>query len=110
MERRYAFEAKGYDFDQVIQRVAQVLNINVSVDNAYKVKYLTPNLSASFAIDFSFFAPQTVKARSLLCFWANRELGMTTVAISHRLKLSQSAVSRASMRGEKIALQNDFQL
>jgi hypothetical protein len=53
---------------------------------------------------------QTVKARSLLCFWANRELGMTTVEISHRLKMSQPGVSRASMRGEKLALQNDFQL
>jgi REP element-mobilizing transposase RayT len=92
LERRYAFEAKGYDFDQVIQRVAQVLNINV------------------FDVMKRSKDPQTVKARSLLCFWANRELGMTTVAISQRLKISQSAVSRASMRGEKIALQNDFQL
>jgi hypothetical protein len=46
----------------------------------------------------------------LLCFWANRELGMTTVEISHRLKFSQSAVSRSSMRGEKLALQNGFHI
>jgi REP element-mobilizing transposase RayT len=92
LERRYALEAKGYDFDQVIERVAQVLNMNVS-DVLKRSK-----------------DPQTVKARSLLCFWANRELGMTTVEISHRLKVSQSAVSRASMRGEKLSLQNDFHL
>lgn len=92
LERRYALEAKGYGFDQVIERVAQVLNMNVS-DVLKRSK-----------------DPQTVKARSLLCFWANRELGMTTVEISHRLKVSQSAVSRASMRGEKLSLQNDFHL
>jgi len=92
LERRYALQAKGYDFEQVIERVAQVLNINVS-DVLKRSK-----------------DPQTVKARSLLCFWANREIGITTVEISHRLKFSQPAVSRASMRGEKIALQNDFHL
>ena len=92
LERRYALEAKGYDFDQVIERVAQVLNINVS-DVLKRSK-----------------DPQTVKARSLLCYWANRELGLTTVDISHRLKLSQSAVSRASMRGEKIALHDNLHL
>jgi REP element-mobilizing transposase RayT len=92
LERRYALEAKGYDFDHVIERVAQVLNMNVS-DVLKRSK-----------------DPQTVKARSLLCFWANRELGMTTVEISHRLKVSQSAVSRASMRGEKLSLQNNFHL
>ncbi len=92
LERRYAIEAKGYDFDQIIERVALVLDMKAS-DVLKRSK-----------------DPQTVKARSLLCFWANRELGMTTVEISHRLKLSQSAVSRASMRGEKLALQNNLHL
>ena len=92
LERRYALEAKGYDFEQVVERVAQVMNINAS-------DVLKRSKDA-----------QTVKARSLLCFWANRELGMTTVEISHRLKLSQSAVSRSSMRGEKIALRNGFHI
>jgi REP element-mobilizing transposase RayT len=92
LERRYALASRGYDFDRVIERVAQVLKLNVS-DVLKRSK-----------------DTQTVKARSLLCFWANRELGMTTVEISHRLKMSQPGVSRASMRGEKLALQNDFQL
>lgn len=92
LERRYVLEAKGYDFYKVIERVAEVLGIGVP-DVLKRSK-----------------DPQTVKARSLLCYWANRELGMTTIEISLRLKVSQSAVSRASMRGEKLALQNDFQL
>ena len=92
LERRYALEAKGYDFEQVVERVAQVMNMNAS-DVLKRSK-----------------DSQTVKARSLLCFWANRDLGMTTVEISRRLKLSQSAVSRSSMRGEKLALRNSFHI
>ena len=92
LERRYALEAKGYDFEQVVERVAKVMNMNAS-DVLKRSK-----------------DSQTVKARSLLCFWANRELGMTTVEISHRLKLSQSTVSRSSMRGEKLALRNGFHI
>jgi len=53
-------------------------------------------------------APQTVKARSLLCYWANRELGMTTVEISKRLGICQSAVSRAAQKGERFANENNF--
>jgi len=55
-------------------------------------------------------SPQTVNAKSLLCFWANRKLGMTTVEIGKKLNLSQSAVSRSSLRGEEIARENQFAL
>jgi hypothetical protein len=55
-------------------------------------------------------SPQTVKARSLLCFWAHRKLGMTTIEIGKKLNLSQSAVSRSSLRGEEIARENQFAL
>ncbi|MEA3232119.1 MAG: transposase, partial [Thermodesulfobacteriota bacterium] len=55
-------------------------------------------------------SPQTVKARSILCFWLHRKLGMTTVEIGKRLSISQSAVSRSSLRGEKIVKENQFEL
>jgi hypothetical protein len=35
---------------------------------------------------------------------------MTTVEIAGKLRLCQSAVSRLSMRGEKIASENGFEL
>jgi len=47
-------------------------------------------------------SPQTVKARRFLCSWAHRRLGMATIEIGRRLNISQSAVSRSSMRGQKI--------
>ena len=54
--------------------------------------------------------PQTVKGRSALYYWANWGLGMTTVEISRRLRISQSAVSRAFLGGERIAAQNHVHL
>ncbi len=92
LERRYALQAKGYDFDTVVAQVAKTLDMNVGIVLGRGKD------------------PQTVKARSLLCYWANRELGMSTVELSHRLRISQSAVSRASLRGEEIAVQSNFRL
>ena len=54
--------------------------------------------------------PQVVAARSLLCFWANTELGMSMTALARRLDLTQPAVSIAARRGEKIAREMGCQL
>jgi len=91
-EQTYSLKVKGYDFYAVTKRVAQVLSLEVSqVTAAGK-------------------SPQTVKARSLLCFWAHRKLGMTTIAISKKLGVCQSAVSRSSLRGEKLASAGKYEL
>ena len=42
------------------------------------------------------------QARSLLCIGTHRKLGMITIEIGKRLKINQSAVSRSSMRGQRI--------
>ena len=54
--------------------------------------------------------PKRVAARSLLCFWAVRELGRTTTEIGLQLGMSQSAVSRAVQRGEQLARENGWYL
>jgi REP element-mobilizing transposase RayT len=92
LEQKYDLQARGYDFNRVAQRVAEVMSIGIEEVTA---------LGKS---------PQTVKARSLLCFWAHRKLGMTTIEIGKKLNLSQSAVSRSSLRGEEIARENQFAL
>jgi predicted transcriptional regulator len=53
---------------------------------------------------------QTVKARSLLCFLAHRKLGMSTVEVAKKLRISQPAVSRSSKRGEQIENEHRFEL
>ena len=44
-----------------------------------------------------------VKARSLLCYWAVRELDISMTALARRLNLSITAVSNAVSRGENLA-------
>jgi hypothetical protein len=92
LEQKYDLEAKGYDFDRVAWRVAKVMAMEIEQVTAFGK------------------SPQTVKARSLLCFWAHRKLGMTTIEIGTRLNISQSAVSRSSMRGQKIERENRYEL
>jgi hypothetical protein len=92
LEERYLLKAQGIDFDQVVVRVSEVMNIKPDQVIAYGK------------------SPQTVKARSLLCFWAHRKLGMTTIEIARRLNISQPAASRSSKRGEQIEKENRFEL
>jgi len=92
LEQKYDLKARGYDFDRVAQRVAEVMEIETDQVTAFGK------------------SPQTVKARSLLCFWAHRKLGMTTIEIGRRLNISQPAVSRSSMRGQQIERENRFEL
>src|SRR4030042_5151445 len=92
LEQRYELKAKGYDFDRVNERVAEVMGIKSDQVTAFGK------------------SPQTVQARSLLCFWAHRKLGMSTVDIAKLLKMSQPAVSRSSKRGETIERENRFEI
>ena len=85
LERKYALKAAGYDFDWLVGRVAQTLQMEPQ-DVLLPGKY-----------------PRIVKARSLLCYWCARELGMTTVELGKRLNLAQPTISQAVSRGQKIA-------
>ena len=91
-EHKYLLKAKGYDFDTVVARVAEVLGIE-------KADVLSAGRQ-----------PIRVKARRLLCFWASRELGMTMVDLSKHLKISPSTVSQSANHGEKIANESNLRL
>ena len=51
-----------------------------------------------------------VQARSLLCYWAARELGISMAELSRRLKISASAVTLSVKRGEKIVQKSGYKL
>ena len=91
-ERRYRLEVEGFTIEQVAQRVAAILGVK-SEKIWEKGKY-----------------PQTVKARSLLCYWAVRELGISTTELARRIGISQPAISQSVKRGEAIAKENRFEL
>lgn len=84
-ERRYWLKAQGYDIDWVVRKVVEIFNIEP--EQIYK-----PGNQ-----------PLRVKARSLLCYWAVRELGLSGTSIGKLLGIGQPAVSRAVVRGEKIS-------
>ena len=92
LEQRYQLQMQGYDIDKVVDRVANLF-------------VLKPEEVLSFSKK-----PQRVKARSLLCYWAAKELEIGGASIASRLRISQSAVSRAVARGEKIAAEMDLKL
>ena len=85
LEERYRLQAQGYDLDKVTNRVSSVLGIDPQRVWAYGKH------------------PLTVKARSLLCYWAVRKLGFSATELSKKLGVSQPSVSISVKRGEKIA-------
>jgi chromosomal replication initiation ATPase DnaA len=89
-EHRYWLKAQGYDFDRVVERVAEMLDMD-------REQILERGNQ-----------PLRVKARSLVCYWAVRQLGLSGTSVGKLLKLSQSAVSRSVARGEKLS--KDMQL
>jgi chromosomal replication initiation ATPase DnaA len=91
-ERRYALKAGGIDMDFVAKRVSTLLNVPVGdIRREGRVKEL-------------------VRARSLLCFWAVRELDISMAALARRLNISTVAVSKSVARGAEIARKNGLGL
>jgi hypothetical protein len=48
--------------------------------------------------------------RSLFCYWAVRELGISLTELAKRLGISVAGVGYSVERGEIIARENDYQL
>jgi len=91
-ERRYRYRALGYDYHWLVGRVAALFQIpekEVTRQGRY---------------------PATVEARSVLCYWAMRELGMSTVELSGRLHISQPTASQSVKRGEKAVEERGLQV
>jgi REP element-mobilizing transposase RayT len=85
LERRYRLQAEGYDFDKLLRHAAELCGVNPQEILARSKR------------------PRVVEARSLLCFWAVQELGMSATAVAKRLEISQPAVSISVRRCEKIS-------
>jgi hypothetical protein len=92
MKKKYALMAQGFDLDMVARRVSGLVHIEYD-------KVWAPGKHR-----------QVVEARSLLCFWAVRELGISMASLSRKLNISIPAVSQSVVRGENIANSNQFVL
>ena len=88
----YALRAGGLDLDGVALRVSEVLGLEPGeVWAAGKYRRI-------------------VEARSLLCYWAVRELGETMSCLARKLGISIPSVSDSVARGHKIAEKKGFSL
>ena len=83
-ERKSLLKSQGWDLDRLAAHVAKLLGIEVSVVwSAGKYRH-------------------TVQARSLLCYWAVRDLGVSMTSLANRLKLSVAAITQSVERGERL--------
>jgi len=92
LERRYQIQIHGYDFDKIVDRVAKIFELKPE-------KLLSKTRQR-----------ERVNARSVLCYWAVNELELPGATVARRLKMCNSAVSRAVVRGERIASDRKLKL
>jgi REP element-mobilizing transposase RayT len=92
IEHKYSLQAQGYDLDKVADRVHELLGVKQSdIWAPGKEKY-------------------RVQARSLLCYWASRDLRISQIELSRKFKLSPATICKCVKRGEKIAIDNHYSL
>ncbi|MEJ2041436.1 MAG: transposase [Desulfosarcinaceae bacterium] len=83
-ERKYRLAAKGLGLDDLAERAAEIMGIDPELVWARGKQ------------------PKLVQARSLLCYWATKELGISQSALSKKLGLSPPAVSLSVVRGRQL--------
>jgi REP element-mobilizing transposase RayT len=92
MAQKYALQTKGVDLDKLAEIVSDLMDIETAL----------------------IFAPgkgrRRVAGRSLVCFWAVRELGISLSVLSQRFDMSPSGISLSVQRGERLAVDNGYSL
>ena len=85
MERIYKLRAEGMDLDKLTTRVSKAFDVKAE-------EILSPGKFR-----------RIVEARSVLCYWAVKELGISMTMLSGEIGISVAAVSGSVIRGQKIA-------
>jgi REP element-mobilizing transposase RayT len=92
LERKYHLKAKGFDLEKVVERVAELTGLEPAEVLALGRQ------------------KRVIAARSIVCFWAMRELGISQAELARVLRVSQPAVSMAVARGEELAKVHNFSI
>jgi len=90
--RQYGWKRQGIGFEHLVERVAAICHLDpreVVAEGRQRRK---------------------VTARSLLCFWAVRELGFPLTTLARQLGLSPPGVSYAVQRGDALVRENRYEL
>ena len=90
LDRKYRIQGEGWDFEAVVSRVCDLFKLT-----GYEVLSVSKQRKRAVA-------------RSVLAYWAVKELGMSASAVAERLALSPSAASRCVQRGERIVAEDEL--
>lgn len=90
--RQYELKQLGYDLKKIEQRVRELFDIDI---RSIYAKGRRKN---------------QVEARSVLCYWAARELGISATELARRLGMTQPGVGYAISRGETIIKNKKLQM
>ncbi len=90
LERKYRLAAGGYTLNRLIERVAEVLSLDPREVTA-------PGKDR-----------RKVEARSLLCYWATVELGISQTELAQKIPLNQPAISNAVKRGASLVREREY--
>jgi REP element-mobilizing transposase RayT len=91
-ERKYELKRRGYDLSRVAMKVSEIFNIDAK-------EILSKGKQQ-----------KKVKARSLFCYWAVKELEVSLTELSRRIGISVPAVGYSVERGSIIAKENNYKL
>ena len=92
LDRHYELKSRGYNLTHVEERVMEIFGIERG------------------AIYSRGRRQQQMQARSLFCYWAVNELGISRTRIAKDLGMTQPGVGYAANRGAQIAQKNDYKL
>ena len=81
-----------YDFDKVVDRVSELMGLE-------RDEVLTPGKYK-----------KVVEARSVVCYWAMCEIGISQGVLAQKFSISQPAISMAVKRSEQVVNRNNFSL
>ena len=84
LDRKSIIRAQGYDFEWLVDRVTDLFGLTFK-------ELFTGGKQR-----------RTVQARSVLCYWGTRELGMSAVGIAKKLNIVSSTASESVTRGRQI--------
>ena len=92
IKRRYAIQEKAINLESMVNRVAEIFDIPpIELWASGKHRW-------------------RVRAKSVLCYWANRDLEISMSELARRMNVSVMAISNAVRRGEKIAKELNISL
>jgi hypothetical protein len=92
LDRKSVIQAQGYDFGWLMDRVTDLFGLTAK-------EIVTGGKQR-----------RAVKARSVLCYWGTRELGLSAVKIAKKLNIASSTASESVARGRQIAEEQGLKL